>query len=149
MVDIGGEIAVFGSPLNREKWRLGIQDPFVVGKDGVNVSVRWKVAIKDCSIATSGNYRQYVEIQGQKFSHIVDPRTAMPVDILPSVTVIAPTTCDADALATALSVMGPKAGLKLIESIPNTEAFMVGGTVQNPKYYRTSDFSKYELPTNK
>jgi len=140
LVDIGGEIACFG-----KDWVIGIQDPFsATNADPLSQTPRWVLRLNDCAVATSGNYRRYMRIAGEKYSHIIDPRSGRPADKLPSVTVIAPKAIDADALATAISVIGPKKGLELIESIQNTEAFLVSGTSKNPKILQSSGLSKYQ-----
>lgn len=145
LVDIGGEIACFGTDAPDKPWRVGIQDPFAEDLDNpLSQKARWIIELKDCAIATSGNYRQYITIQDQKFSHIIDPRTGRPADLLPSVTIIAPNTADADALATAVSVIGPKKGLELINSLPQTEGFFITGTNEKPEIYRSNGFGEYE-----
>jgi len=141
LVNIGGEIACFG-----DDWIIGIQDPFAGDNDNpLRERPRWRVKCRDAAVATSGNYRRYVTIDGRKVSHIVDPRTGRPADTPASVTIIADQTVDADALATAVSVMGPEKGLALIESLEDTEAFIVAGTEKNVRVYRSSGFSRYEL----
>jgi len=141
LVEIGGEIACFG-----RQWVIGIQDPFAnENDDPLSQQPRWRVRLQNGAAATSGNYRRYMTIAGTKLSHIVDPRTGRPADALPSVTVIASKAVDADALATAVSVMGPEKGLKLIESLSNTEAFLAAGTPDNVRIYRSTGFSEYEI----
>jgi len=145
LVDIGGEIACFGRNRPDRDWLVGIQDPFAPdNEDPFNTKPAWVVTLHDCSVATSGNYRQYQTIQGKKYSHIIDPRSGQPAQKVPSVTVIAPLTIDADALATALSVLDPEKGLALIESTENTETIIITGTSEHPRLYRSSGFSKYE-----
>jgi len=90
-----------------------------------------------------------LEIEGKRFSHIVDPRTGWPADLLPSVTIIAPHGAEADALATAVSVLGVDAGLELIESLPQTECLLITGDKDAFKLIRSSGFSKYEVPAEK
>ena len=143
-VDIGGEIACFGEYLPGRVWQVGVQDPFAVDNDDpLSAQVRWKLKLADCAVATSGNYRQYVVIEGRKFSHIVDARTGEPAEKLPSVTVIAPSATDADALATAVSVMGPEEGMRLIESIAETEALLVAGSQDRMEVYHSSGLDRY------
>ncbi len=77
------------------------------------------------AMATSGNYRRFLTVAGRRYSHIVDPRTGLPADSVVSATVIAPTAMDADALATAISVLAPEEGLALIESLENVECQLV------------------------
>jgi thiamine biosynthesis lipoprotein len=147
LVDIGGEIACFGREQSGKDWRVGIQDPFAKGNDNpISQRARWVVSLSNGAVATSGNYRQYLTIGGEKFGKIVDPRTGEPTGKLHSVTIIAAQTVDADALATAVSVMGLEKGLKLIESLENTEALVIAGTPAEPREYRSSGFDKYEIP---
>ncbi len=146
MVDIGGEIACFGQRISGEDWLIGIQDPFAKSNDNpFIVKPRWKIRLRNCAVATSGDYRQYAIIKGKRYSHIIDPRTGKPIRKLPSVTIIAKRSVDADALATAVSVLGPKEGMKLIESLPDTEALLIGGTGEKPQIYRSTGFDKYEV----
>lgn len=77
------------------------------------------------AMATSGNYRRYRTVAGRRYSHIVDPRTGLPAGEVASATVIAPTAIDADALATAVSVLAPEVGLALIESLADVECQLV------------------------
>ena len=145
LVDIGGEIACFGQRISGEDWLVGIQDPFALSNDNpFIVKPRWKIRLRNCAVATSGDYRQYTTIKGKRYSHIIDPRTGKPIRKLPSVTIIAERSVDADALATAVSVLGPKEGMKLIESLPNTGALLIGGTGEKPQIYRSTGFGKYE-----
>lgn len=146
LVDIGGEIACFGQDRPQNNWRIGIQDPFASDTDNpLSQKPRWILQLRDRAVATSGNYRRYMTIAEKKVSHIVDPCTGVPADKLPSVTVIAPRTIDADALATAVSVMGVQKGLALIETIPDTEALIVTGSHDDIQLHRSSGFSSYEI----
>jgi len=145
LVDIGGEIAGFGQDQPGRDWLVGIQDPFSRENDNPLSEVpRWKIRLTNCAIATSGNYRRFHTIAGERFGHIIDPRTGRPADLLPSVTIIASDTTAADALATAASVMGPEKALALLESLKDTEAMLVAGSPENPKIYRTSGFNSFE-----
>ena len=146
LVDIGGEIACFGRNRPGQDWIVGIQDLFVEDNDNpLSQNPRWKVGLRDNAIATSGNYRQYVSVAGQKYSHIIDPRTGRPADKLPSVTIIAGQCEEADVLATAISVLGPEKGLHLVEKQADIEAFLVTGTDENPIIHRSSGFDKFEI----
>lgn len=120
LVDIGGDIRCFGTPANAAKhWSIGLQDP---AKNNRNIIV---LKLDDTAVATSGDYRRFVLVGGQKHSHIIDSHTGQSAEQLSSVSVIAPKGVDADALATAVSVMGTDEGLKLIESIKNTDAIII------------------------
>ena len=107
MVEIGGEIRTVSHPQNRNNrrtWRLGIQDP--AGEVGTDKRI---VAVNNQAIATSGDYVNFYEIEGVRYSHTIDPTTARPVQHqLASTVVITDTCAAADAWATALLVLGPK-----------------------------------------
>ncbi len=137
IVDIGGEIACFGREFN-----IGIQDPFIENSQS-NPEPRWLIKLKNLSVATSGNYRRFFTIKGKHYSHIIDPRTGRPADTLSSVTVIAPTTTSADALATAISVMGIVKGIELVNNLPKTEVFIIKGTKDRFNIYMTEGFKPY------
>ncbi len=133
MVDIGGDIRCFGQPTGGNKfWQIGLQDPNLDSDDS------WPVAqdkpllvlrLTDAAVATSGGYRRFTLIDGRRFSHIFNSHTGESVQGLASVTIITENSIDADALATAVSVLGVEKGLSLIESIPHTEAILI--TPQN------------------
>ena len=99
-------------------WQVAIRDP----RRGGYLAV---CGIGDCAIATSGDYEQFVVIDGVRYSHIVDPRTGRPARGIASVTVLTQRGIDADALATGLFVMGVEKGLALVEELKNTDALMV------------------------
>lgn len=125
MVDIGGEIRCFGSPPGSQNaWRIGLQDP--VANNVMNAGKPiFVLRLTDSAVATSGYYHRFVTIGGKKYSHIVDPESGQSSESLASVTIICPNAADADALATAVSVMGKEKGLALIETIPETEAILI------------------------
>ncbi len=126
MVDIGGEIRCFGLPPgSQNKWRIGLQDPDKA-KDGFDAGTPLLVLnLTDVAVATSGHYRRFVTIGGKRYSHIVDPENGHSSESLASVTIICPSATDADALSTAVTVMGKEKGLALIETIPQTEAILI------------------------
>ncbi|MFW1677809.1 FAD:protein FMN transferase [Pontibacter sp. JAM-7] len=108
LVEIGGELRARGSKPNGQPWRIAIETPTAEFER----SVQRILAVRDVSIATSGDYRNYFEDNGVRFSHTIDPATAAPIDHrLASVTVLMPTCAEADALATTLMVMGPDKGM--------------------------------------
>ncbi len=108
LVEIGGELRLKGLSPRGEPWRIAIEKP------EANVRQIQKVlTLTDTAVATSGDYRNYFEVNGRRFSHTIDPRTGMPISHrLASVTVLSHTTTQADALATALMVLGPDKGWK-------------------------------------
>ena len=126
MVDIGGDIRCFGTPpKSRDKWLIGLQDPNVAPDDISTANTLLVLNVTDAAVATSGGYRRFVLIEGKKYSHIFDTKTACSSDKLTSVTIISKDALTADALATSVSVMGPEKGLALIEKIPQTEAILI------------------------
>jgi thiamine biosynthesis lipoprotein len=122
MVDVGGDIRCFGTPADGKKhWLIGLQDPDLARKEQ-NLLV---LKLDDAAVATSGDYRRFVLIGNERHSHIIDTHTGQSAAKLSSVTVITEKAVDADALATAVSVLGPEDGLKLIESLADTEAIII------------------------
>lgn len=120
LVNAGGDIAVMGKPPGQDAWRVGIQNP---GRQ--NERLPDVIHLADGAVATSGNYERYAEIEGRRFSHIIDPRTGRPVERISSVTVVAADAMRADALATAFSVLGPAASLKLAAQLDDVEAMFI------------------------
>ncbi|WP_347329614.1 FAD:protein FMN transferase [Marinimicrobium locisalis] len=111
LVEIGGEVYLSGVSPRGDAWRIGVEQPTLLQEGG-----RMALALTDIGMATSGDYRNYYERDGKRYSHTLDPRTGRPiVHKLVSVTVLAKTTAEADAWATALNVLGPKAGMALAE----------------------------------
>ncbi len=142
MVDLGGDIRCFGAPLKgRDHWVIGLQNPDM-GKDSAWREVLLKLKMTNGAIATSGDYQQFILIEGKLYSHIINRKTGTSSEGLSSVTVIADNATNADALATAVSVMGSENGLELIENIPGTEAILI---TSQPEYklIKTSGAEKY------
>jgi thiamine biosynthesis lipoprotein len=112
MVEIGGEVRAMGINSREIPWRIGIERPETIAGGAQRV-----VGLADEAMATSGDYRNFrIDESGRRISHTLDPRLGTPVEHgLASVTVIRPTCAEADALATALSVLGPDAGMRLAE----------------------------------
>lgn len=109
MVDIGGEVRVRGINEVGAPWKIGIERP-IAGQR----SVQRVVPLHDIAMATSGDYRNFFEAGGKRYSHTIDPKTGWPVTHnLVSVTVLNKSTAIADAMATGLLVLGPSAATKL------------------------------------
>lgn len=127
MVDVGGDIRCFGAPPEGARlWVIGLQDPRRGDElPGGGESVLVKFSVLDEAVATSGDYRRFVVVDGEKQSHIIDPHTAKGADELNSVTIIAEDALTADALATMVSVMGDEAGLAVVEEVSGAEAYLV------------------------
>ena len=117
---MGGDVCCFGPPSdNKESWLVGLQDPSVEGQ------LLLVLKLRDMAVATSGGYRRFAEIDGKRYSHIINPQAGQAADELVSVSIIAQTATAADALATAVSVMGREKGLELIDSLDETEVIVV------------------------
>jgi thiamine biosynthesis lipoprotein len=110
MLEVGGEIQTRGVSPRGDHWRLAIENPIRAGVGKPYAAV----AVSNVGIATSGNYRNFFEVDGKRFSHLIDPRTGYPIEHdLVSATVIHPSTMVADAWATALMVVGTAEALRL------------------------------------
>ena len=118
LIDLGGNIGVLGRPPGERPWAVGIQHPR--GNDLIGL-----LQFRDGAIATSGDYDRYFEVQGQRFSHLLDPRTGWPAQGLYSVTVVAPNATAADALSTAAFVLGPDQGMALISGCEGVEGVLI------------------------
>lgn len=126
-VEIGGEIRVKGKNGSGDLWRIGIDKP-IEGSDAENRELQEIIQLDNKSVATSGSYRKFYEKNGVKFSHTLDPRTGYPVKhSLLSATVVAESCALADAMATALMVMGPDKGKQFLKSNPDLdiEAYLI------------------------
>ncbi len=131
----GGDIAVGASPPEPDKpggWRIGIAP---LGSPSARPTRI--VYLRNAGISTSGETEQHVEIGGIRYSHIIDPRTGKALTGRNSVTVIAPDDITADALATAISVMGPPAGIKLAESLPGTGVLIIQSVENSSKTFES------------
>lgn len=112
LVEIGGETKGQGINVHGYPWRIAVEKP----ASSLNQQQLLIVALNNSSIATSGDYRNYFEVNGQRFSHTIDPTTGYPITHnLTSVSVIHPSNMYADAYATAMSVMGTEASLEFAE----------------------------------
>ncbi|NGZ01706.1 MAG: FAD:protein FMN transferase ApbE [Nitrospira sp. WS238] len=121
MVEIGGEIRVRGLKRHETPWRIAIEKPLSGER-----SVHTMLALSDIALATSGNYRNFFELDGRRYSHTIDPTTGRPVDHhLVSVTVLAETSMSADAWATAFQVLGPERGMAIAERLQLPVLFVI------------------------
>lgn len=120
-----------------QPWPLGVQSPF-------GEQLLGKIRLAEGAVASSGHYRRYLTIAGRRFSHIIDPRTGWPVKAPASVTVIAGDALTADALATAITVLGGEAGLALAESLAGVEVLIVEGTAEEAHIRKTPGFPEME-----
>jgi len=142
LIDLGGNLRALGEAApERGGWRTGVRNPFqsnaLVGKflmhDGE-------------AVATSGNYERFVEIDGLRYAHIMDGRTGQPVTGMAGVTVIAPDAMTADALSTALFILGPQRGVALLRARPGCEALWIPDTPDQLTLLATPGFATRLTP---
>lgn len=122
LLNLGGNVIVLGSKPDGSPWSIGVQDPLAPERGDIAAVIK----AKDISVVTSGSYERYFEEDGIRYHHIMDPFTGAPAENgVISSTIIAPSSMDADALSTALYVLGKDKGLRLIESLPHAEAIII------------------------
>jgi FAD:protein FMN transferase len=124
LIEVGGELRASGRKADGTAWRIGIDRP----KDDLFAprDLQQVLEVGNWSVATSGDYRNYREVDGKRISHLIDPRTGYPITHnLASVTVIAKDCMTADGLATAITILGVEQGLKLLEQYPQTHAYFI------------------------
>jgi thiamine biosynthesis lipoprotein len=122
LVEIGGEVYAAGVRRDGGKWRVGINLP---RKDAAINAVYKVVSISNKAFATSGDYRNFIELNGVRYSHVIDPRTGYPVSNgVVSASILADDCTLADGLATAVMVMGAEKGVELVNHLQNVECFV-------------------------
>jgi len=119
IINASGDMNTWGTQPNGKAWKVAITNPIDQSK---NYGL---FELKDNAVVTSGNYEKFLTINGERYAHIIDPRTGMPTKDILSVTVFAPKAELADALATSVFVMGVEVGLNLINQLPEVEAIIV------------------------
>lgn len=119
VVNAGGDLITWGKQANGEEWTIGIADP------SKKESALSYLKISDHSVVTSGNYERFIELDGKKYSHIIDPTTGWPAESLTSVTIICPDAEIGDALATTVFILGVDKGLQLINRLNGIECFII------------------------
>jgi len=137
LVEIGGEIRARGHNVKQEKWRIGVSSP-----DG-SQHIQKIINVLDVGIATSGDYRNYFQVDGVRFSHTIDPRVGRPISHnLASVTVIHESCMLADAYATAINVLGPTEGWAFAQR-ENLAAYLIMKNEHGFAEKMTPGFEKY------
>ncbi len=142
-VEIGGEIMTHGVNKSSEPWKIGIDRPTLGGAPGADL--QHVIELSNQAIASSGDYRNYREVEGKRISHTIDPRTGSPISHnLASVSVIANTCLLADGIATTVMVLGLEEGLSWLENIEGVEGLLITREVDGSfKEYMTSNFEEY------
>ncbi|MBS4761335.1 FAD:protein FMN transferase [Carnobacteriaceae bacterium zg-ZUI252] len=122
IINLGGNVVTMGTSPNNEKgWVVGVQDP-----DEVRGTVVGSVPVQQKAVVTSGIYERYVEVDGVKYHHILDPKTGYPVENnISGVTVITDNSATADGYSTVLFLLGIEEGLKYVDAHDNLEAVFI------------------------
>lgn len=118
LVNLGGDMVSWGD----FAWPIGIQNPHAPEENSPPLGA---IPLRNRAVATSGGYQRFYSVQGQKFSHLIDPRTGQPAEEIASATVIADESMTANLLATTLAVLSPAEGLRWIESFPRVSCILV------------------------
>lgn len=119
VINASGDLTVWGSQPDGFPWKVGIADPD--NKDNI---LLW-LPVSNASVATSGNYEQYFDLDGIRYSHNIDPRTGLPARFIKSVTIVSSSAELSDALATAVTIMGKDVGLNFINQLPNVHCIII------------------------
>jgi thiamine biosynthesis lipoprotein len=119
IINASGDLTAWGQQPDGRPWRIGISNP------DRPQDIFSYLDISGKAVATSGNYEKYIMIDGKKYSHTIDPKTGLPISGIKSVTVISSNAEFADAMATPIAVMGIKAGIYLIDQIPDLHCIII------------------------
>lgn len=152
LVAAAGDIVAGDPPPGRDGWRIGI-----ASLERPDAPPERFVQLRNHAISTSGDAYQYIEINGKRFSHIVDPKTGLGLTRRMSVTVIAPEGVTADSLASTICVLGPEKGMQLVEKTTGVSAIFVeqldagepahqsNGDKHRLRTLRSRDFNRHEI----
>lgn len=138
LVNAGGDISIGQPPPDRNSWNVTVPLP-----REENSYEFLELQISDMAVSTSGNMFQFIEIDGQEYSHIIDPRTGLGVTRQVQVTVIASDGISADALASALNIMNPEAGIELADQLEGVEAFIEETGKDGIKTWKSKGFDDF------
>jgi thiamine biosynthesis lipoprotein len=141
LIDGSGDIVVGDPPPDASGWKIGIAP--LDSKAGPPSRY---VLLANAAVTTSGDAWQYVELNGRRYSHIVDPHTGLGLTTRSSVTIIARDCITADSLATAVSVLGPTKGLALVGETPGTAAFIVTQEAGHANTFASPNLEKFLAP---
>jgi len=142
VVDASGDVRFGAAPPGQSGWAAGISS---LSEGGMPILLQHQA---NSAVATSGDAFQFMEFQGKRYSHILDPRTGMPVQVRSSVSIHAKTGVQADALASAVSVMGPRRGIRMVRRLEDVDVMVIWdrdgdgvGTI-----YQTRGFPRVDTP---
>ncbi len=127
IVNASGDLSAWGTQADGREWIVGIGDPFRAGR-----TIR-TLPVGEASLATSGSYSKYAEIEGKRYAHIIDPRTGYPATGLISVTIAGPSAELANALSTSVMVLGKQEGKKLVKRFPGYGYLVISDTGRRSK----------------
>jgi FAD:protein FMN transferase len=136
MIQAGGDIGLGQCPPDAPGWRVAIPS-LAVGAPPQTI-----LSLSRCSVSTSGDAWQFVEIGGRRYSHVVDPKTGMGLTDHCQVTIVAPDGITAEGLSKAVSVLGPKKGLELVEKTPRAAAFILRAPQGETETYRSARWER-------
>lgn len=139
LVNVGGTLYAFGKSPHNKPWVIGIRNPREKEKNVLSVT------LDDRAVATSGNYEQFMTVNGKHYTHIIDPRSGYPVEDVVSVTVIAATAMEADGLSTGFFVLGAEEGIALANTIPQIETLIIRENNGSFDSFKSDGFSKFEV----
>jgi thiamine biosynthesis lipoprotein len=137
MVDGSGDIGVSGPPPSKKAWRIGVA-PVASDKKPSRY-----IDLVNAAVTTSGDAFQHIDINGKRYSHIVDPKTGLGLTTRVGATVIASDCITADSVATAVCVLGPDAGLRLVDDVPGTAAIVVLDSSPSPMTFTSKRFADF------
>jgi thiamine biosynthesis lipoprotein len=135
LVAASGDIAIGDPPPDQAGWKIAI-----AAMDTRTNETTRTVLLHNAGVSTSGDTEQFIEINGIRYSHIVDPNTGLGLTERRQVTIIARNATTSDALATAVSVLGPKRGLALVDSLPKTATFILTKTDHQTQSFSSRRF---------
>jgi thiamine biosynthesis lipoprotein len=119
VVNASGDLTAWGQQPDGAPWKVGIADP-----DHPQQIMMW-LPVDNVSVATSGNYEQFFDHRGIRYSHNIDPVTGLPARFLKSVTIVSPSAELSDALATAVTIMGVEVGMNFIDQLPHVHCVII------------------------
>jgi thiamine biosynthesis lipoprotein len=138
LVEIGGELRLSGVKADDSHWRVAIEKPSALGR-----ASQQEISVGNNAVATSGDYRQFFEQDGKRYSHLIDPVTGMPIShYAASVTVVHPSAMTADGLATAFMIMGPERA-KIMAQEYDIALFMLVKENDGYSVYTSAEFKPF------
>lgn len=119
IINASGDIVAWGTQPNGKPWTVGIAHPLISGE------IIKVIKIKNKAIVTSGDYQKYIEIDGKRYAHIINPKTGYPSSGITSVTILGENAEIANGISTSIMVLGKQKGLQLLKKFPNYQYFII------------------------